>query len=89
MNWTVEINNEFRQILKKGRKTGKARLSDEQIDNAELTFLPYYNLQNKKSVVICPPVSVISNITEDLYQDIKKIYPRYWEEITAHFEVSQ
>jgi hypothetical protein len=85
MNWILEINREFRHILKTGYNKGKVRLSEDQISNVELLFVPYTNIMNRKRVLITPPLGVITGITEDLYKKIRKIYPKYYRDINNHF----
>jgi hypothetical protein len=85
MNWILEINREFRYILKTGYNKGKVRLTEDQISNVELLFVPYTNIMNRKRVLITPPVGVITNITDDLYRKIRKIYSKYDRDITNYF----
>jgi hypothetical protein len=85
MNWIAEINNEFRDVLKQGRHKGEVYLSEDQIHNAELNFVPYTNIRNEKRVFISPPVIIIDHISENLYKRIRKIYPKYNQDISRHF----
>jgi hypothetical protein len=85
MNWLAEINNEFKDVLKRGYRNGKAKLTEEQIDKVELSFIPYTNSINRKRVLISPPVDVIANISDDLYKEIKRIYPKYQQNIVRYF----
>ena len=87
MNWLEEINNEFRRLLQKGYTNGKVRLTPEQINNAELAFISYVNIWQQRRILISPSVSVIINITDDLYKQIKKIYPKYEPYIKSHFNL--
>jgi hypothetical protein len=88
MSWVQEINGEFRDILLKGRNQGKVLLTEDEIRRAELSFLPYYNMRNEKNILISPPLSVITNISEDLYEEIKKIYPKYTEQIRSKYNMN-